>query len=190
MASTGARAGFVRAGVTAKREPVERTVIRALVAGLRRYPAVPRRRDMLINEAERLLQTPCFPARAVADLVGEAAGIAPVLLVIDEFGKNLKFFTDRPADADLFVLQEIVERASGPTGQPIYVLTFQHLAFEDYATGATVASAGSGLKSKAASRTCPSRTRRPRYCSLWPGSSTRLVDIKFTNAVERTASNQ
>ncbi len=130
--------GFIRAGVTAQREPVERTVVRALIAGLDRFPGRPRKRAALMRDAERLLQSALLPARAVADLVQDVAAVAPLLLVIDEFGKNLEFFTDRPADADLFVLQEIVERASGPEALQVFVVTLQHLAFEDYATGATI----------------------------------------------------
>jgi len=130
--------GFLRAAVTAQREPTERTIVRAVAAGLDRFQGAPRRRAALASEAERLLAAPLLSARPVADLVEAAAGLAPVLLVIDEFGKNLEFFADRPAEADLFVLQEIVERSSGSSGPPVFVVTLQHLAFEDYAASATL----------------------------------------------------
>lgn len=137
--SAAPASGLIRAVATAQRESAARTVVRALATGLRRYPAATRRCRALLADAERLLGAATLPARAVADLVAEVAQIAPVLLVIDEFGKNLEFFADRADDADLFVLQEIAERANGPGGLPVFFLTLQHLAFEEYATGTDAA---------------------------------------------------
>jgi energy-coupling factor transporter ATP-binding protein EcfA2 len=130
--------GFLRAAVTAQREPIERTVVRAVATALGRFKGAGRRWAALVKEAERLLATPLLSARAVADLVEGAAAVAPVLLLVDEFGKNLEFFADRPTDADLFVLQEIVERSSGTSGSRVFVGTLQHLAFEEYVAGATL----------------------------------------------------
>ena len=129
--------GLIRAVATAQREPATRTIVRAVLNGLRRYPVTGRPHRSLLTEAERLLDAVPLSARAVADLLDHVASIAPVLLVIDEFGKNLEFFADRVDDADLFVLQEIAERANGPSGLPVFFLTLQHLAFEEYATAAS-----------------------------------------------------
>lgn len=136
-ASVAPTTGLIRAVATAQREPAARTLVRALASGLRRYPAAPRRCRPLVAQAEALLDTVPIPARAVADLLAQVAAIAPVLLVVDEFGKNLEFFADRADEADLFVLQEVAERANGVAGLPVYFLTLQHLAFEEYATGAS-----------------------------------------------------
>lgn len=130
--------GLIRAVATAQREPAARTLVRAVLTGLHRYPAAPRKRRALLAEAERLLDTVPLPARAVADLLAEVAQLAPVLLVIDEFGKNLEFFADQADDADLFVLQEVAERSNGPDGLPVFFLTLQHLAFEEYAGSGSV----------------------------------------------------
>ena len=67
------------------------------------------------------------------------ADYAPVLLVLDEFGKNLEHFvsTDTSRD-DLFLLQDLAEWSAAASGKPILLLTLQHLAFEDYAAGASV----------------------------------------------------
>jgi hypothetical protein len=129
--------GLIRAVATAQREPATRTIVRAVLNGLRRYPGTGQRQRSLLKEAERLLEAVPLSARVVADLLEHVASIAPVLLVVDEFGKNLEFFADRVDDADLFVLQEIAERANGPGGLPVYFLTLQHLAFEEYATAAS-----------------------------------------------------
>ena len=54
----------------------------------------------------------------------------PLLLVIDEFGKNLEAIGDS-SDADPYLLQQLAEAGQG-SGLPLFVLTLQHLSFEDY----------------------------------------------------------
>jgi len=61
----------------------------------------------------------------------------PLLLVLDEFGKNLEHFADNPSDSDLFVLQQLAERAVSGAQRPLVVLTLQHLAFEEYLSFST-----------------------------------------------------
>ena len=63
---------------------------------------------------------------------------APLLLIIDEFGKNLEAFRDG-ADADLYLLQQMAEAGQSSAGLPIFMLTLQHLSFEDYLGGADMA---------------------------------------------------
>ena len=55
---------------------------------------------------------------------------APLLLIIDEFGKNLEAIQDNN-DADPYLLQQLAEAGQG-SGLPIFILTLQHLSFEDY----------------------------------------------------------
>ena len=57
---------------------------------------------------------------------------APLLLIIDEFGKNLEAISDG-SDADPYLLQQLAEAGQG-AGLPIFALTLQHLSFEDYLT--------------------------------------------------------
>ena len=59
----------------------------------------------------------------------------PLLLVIDEFGKNLEAMSGG-GDADPYLLQQLAEAGQG-SGLPIFVLTLQHLSFEDHLAGAT-----------------------------------------------------
>ena len=63
--------------------------------------------------------------------------IGPVLLVIDEFGKNLEAFAERPGDGDLFLLQELAEWTRRGSGSRLALVTLQHMAFGDYADGAS-----------------------------------------------------
>ena len=59
---------------------------------------------------------------------------APLLLIIDEFGKNLEAVRDG-GDADPYLLQQLAEAGQG-SGLPIFVVTLQHLSFEDCLAGA------------------------------------------------------
>jgi hypothetical protein len=75
--------------------------------------------------------------RVLHRLIEQICAIAPVLILIDEFGKNLEAFADLGAAADLFVLQEIAEWTTGDQRLPIALVTLQHMAFDEYADAAT-----------------------------------------------------
>lgn len=76
--------------------------------------------------------------RDIRDVVAHLAEVAPILLLIDEFGKNLEAFADSHSDADLFLLQELAEWTRGDGGIPLALVTLQHMAFDEYADSATV----------------------------------------------------
>ena len=127
--------GFIRAAATAQREPITDTVLRALHSGARsrwrtRIPAG-------IKEALAIAAADRTP-RAVSLALETLAEQAPLLLMIDEFGKNLEHFAEKAAAADLFVLQELAERCSGSQGLPAFIVTLQHLAFDDYVRTADI----------------------------------------------------
>lgn len=147
-AAVGAkRTGFLRCIVTAEREPVATTVLRALLNGVETY-----RRAYRSEGANELLTTlqemigdsqergaGSIAHAAVRHVLARATKLAPILLVIDEFGKNLEAFADARGDADLYLLQQLAEWSRGKTGIPVVVVTLQHMAFGDYAEGASVA---------------------------------------------------
>ena len=72
----------------------------------------------------------------LVDTARRLAQDAPLLLIIDEFGKNLEAVRDS-ADADPYLLQQLAEAGQG-SGLPIFVVTLQHLSFEDCLAGADV----------------------------------------------------
>ena len=136
--------GFHRGLITANREPLGHTVLRALHAAvLRRYGKLPPAgrfraaetlrgalEDAATNDPRRTGPSPT----AMVEIARCLAEDASLLLVIDEFGKNLEAIRDG-SDADPYLLQQLAEAGQG-SGLPIFVLTLQHLSFEDYLAGA------------------------------------------------------
>lgn len=71
---------------------------------------------------------------ALVEIARCLAEDAPLLLIVDEFGKNLEAIGDSRS-ADPYLLQQLAEAGQG-SGLPIFVLTLQHLSFEDHLIGA------------------------------------------------------
>jgi len=139
-------AGFIRASATASREPVAATVLRALINGVDRF--VPRKGQVRAHHTAlarlRQMQSDyegegriCPDSRLIRREVELLSSVAPILILIDEFGKNLEAFADAASDADLFLLQELAEWTRGVDGIPLALVTLQHMAFDEYATGAS-----------------------------------------------------
>ncbi|UQS30287.1 ATP-binding protein [Streptomyces fradiae] len=130
--------GFLGGVATARRESVVDTLARALhTAAARRWG---RRVPKAIATALEACAAPEAGAKEILGAVTAltADGQQPLLLVIDEFGKTLEHLASHNefADAhhDLFLLQELAEKAAGPNGLPVYLMTLQHLSFMDYAS--------------------------------------------------------
>ena len=128
------RRGFIRAAATAQREPISETVTRAFTSGAYAYwgSRMPAGVKSALAHAGRDL-TP----RALSLALEALCEHAPVLIVIDEFGKNLEHFAGNVTDDDLFVLQELAEHCGGSHGLPALLMTLQHMAFDDYVRGAS-----------------------------------------------------
>lgn len=142
------RSGFIRATATAQREPITATVLRALLNGVTRFePTVTKNaelaavRKVLVKmiDAESGEQRLRPDARAIREVIASLGSVAPVLLLIDEFGKNLEAFADSRSDADLYLLQELAEWTRGGDGIPLALVTLQHMAFDEYANSASSA---------------------------------------------------
>jgi len=142
------KSGFSSGLATAKREPLSYTILRALhTAVVRRYGKIPSSGAFPASAALRgALEdaTDTDPRRsgpspaALTEIAKCLAEQSPLLLIIDEFGKNLEAFRDG-ADADPYLLQQMAEAGQSSAGLPIFVLTLQHLSFEDYLGGADIA---------------------------------------------------
>jgi hypothetical protein len=122
----------LRALVTAGLEPVTTTVARALqLAASRRWPTGHEPIEVA-RALGAMAEAPDAPRR-VMDAARELSKHAPVLIVLDEFGKNLEFYADQPGSSgDLQLLQDLAELASADRSGRLYLLTFQHAGFLDY----------------------------------------------------------
>lgn len=131
--------GFIRAIATAGREPIVTTVLKALLRGVRDYWSGPGRKPRILDDLEKLLSKAergkSLPPSATVELLRELLNLAPLLLVIDEMGKNLEYAASHPDDGDLYILQQVAEMVSVPGEHPGFLVTIQHLAFEDYSVG-------------------------------------------------------
>ena len=136
--------GFHRGLITASREPIGRTLLRALQSAvLRRYGKLPssgtfRAANTLKRAiADATTDDPRRTGPSATDMVEITlclAENAPLLLIIDEFGKNLEAIGDS-TEADPYLLQQLAEAGQG-SGLPIFLFTLQHLSFENHLAGA------------------------------------------------------
>ena len=134
--------GFFLGIVTASKEPIGNTILVAIESAIhRRYGKIPSEKSLpgmdLFKATKKRLEDqkndPTVKGPQTDDLVHivkQLANKSPVLLLIDEFGKNLEAVTESD-DADPYLLQQLAEAGSG-SGQPIFLITLQHLSFEDY----------------------------------------------------------
>lgn len=137
--------GFILGVAASQREPVANTVARALANGVRRRWSGPGRRPRAVTAIRSLAEQtgnidPAAVYEAFLDLAAGSRESRPILLIIDEFGKNLEYAAERPYAGDLYLLQQIAEAFSGSDHLADgSLITFQHLAFADYAFGLPVA---------------------------------------------------
>ena len=130
--------GMIRCVATARLEPAAATILRAAANGAisyfgRSYGQKHFAEAGTLRRCARSLQRGTIPdAAAISRIVGSMAVSAPVLLVIDEFGKNIEYFASGESDGDLFLLQELAEMSGRPRGVPLHMVTMQHMAFGEY----------------------------------------------------------
>ena len=121
--------GFYRAVVTAAREPITESILRALNRKAESN-AIPLAN--LEKKLNRLKADSSGRENVILEFIKEIAEKNPFILVIDEFGKNLEAYADSPSESDPFILQGIAEMGQGEKALPIFVMTMQHLSFDDY----------------------------------------------------------
>jgi hypothetical protein len=129
--------GAVRAFAAASHEPVTVTVARALLAGARR--TLGDAQGVVPDEFAQEESARNLSVREIRDVITRLCADRPVILVIDEFGKNLEAFASSGQQGDPYLLQWLAEAAQGESALPLFVITMQHLAFDEYAQGASLA---------------------------------------------------
>jgi len=133
--------GLVQAVATAQREPVARTVLRALRCGVnsfwdRRQTAYydfTRKLDAIQKQLAKGKPVATSEIVSLADEIAAASGTG-LMLVLDELGKCLEYAAQSRGVGDLYLLQQITElaRADGPQ---VYLLGLLHQAFSEYGYG-------------------------------------------------------
>lgn len=161
--------GAIRCIATARREPVAATLFKALDAGISeyfgKYTAKSFTTATLMRKCLQELKKGIIPdTEHVIAIVENIAKIAPVVFVIDEFGKNIEYFVASDTqESDLFLLQELAEKSGRANGTRLSIVTLQHMAFEEYAVGASIAQK-----------------------QEWSKIQGRFEDIPFANSPEQT----
>ncbi len=133
--------GFVRAVVTAQREPISHTITRALSGGVSFFwksnsgTGV----DFLLRlEALHKLQAKGKPVdeREILKLIRDVAEASRtgLIFVIDELGKCLEYAARNRGASDLYLLQQISELPADK-GAPVYLIGMLHQAFSEYGYG-------------------------------------------------------
>ncbi len=173
---TAQRNGFIRCTITSQSEPVSISVIRALDRGARKYFgnkysnkhfATASALHNAINVVENatikgnIAEIP--DARSIRYIVAGMCEKAPVLLLLDEFGKNMEYFAKNDSVADMYLLQMLAEYGSGKKALPLFLITLQHMAFEEYSEGISA----------------PNRRE-------WSKVQGRFDDIPFSNSPQQT----
>ena len=133
--------GMIRCTITARKEPISVTLLRALDIGLQKQFGKYNQKNVpsanLLRKCIQNLKKGIIPIHStIIEIVEGITNKIPTLLMIDEFGKNIEYFTaDDSQQSDLFLLQELAEKASRSNKLSLSIVTLQHMAFEEYATG-------------------------------------------------------
>ena len=125
-----AERGLIPAMVTAHREPVPAALLRALCRGAEAFWSKGRK-PALVRRLQDAVEAEDHDQDLMLDVFDELIETAPVLVVVDELGKNLEYAAEH-SGSDLYLLQQLAERLSSRPGFGGALLTLAHLGFEDY----------------------------------------------------------
>lgn len=128
--------GFYKAVATANREPIIVSLLRALQRATEDKTGP---NSALHKKINALNIEGDIDPHTILSFVKELASIKPIIFVVDEFGKNLEAYVDSPAKGDPYILQALSELGQGSEALPIFIITLQHLSFDEYVQGTTVA---------------------------------------------------
>lgn len=128
--------GFFRVSVTASYESLNHSIIRGLLSSFKNQePYWQNNSDYkeLYDRLKYLLNQDFPESRSIFDVfkrILKLSGV-PIVIIIDEFGKNLEYMAHHPDKGDIFILQLLAE------ANCIYLFVSLHQAFEEYASGLT-----------------------------------------------------
>ncbi len=128
--------GFLRIAATASFEPINRTLARALRQAVKHVYCSPKQRKELSHlesDIRIFIDQDCTDTTMLLRLIRRAGRLhgAPLVIVLDEFGKNLEFMAQHAGDGDLYILQLLAE------SNGIFIWVCLHQAFEEHASSLT-----------------------------------------------------
>jgi hypothetical protein len=152
--------------VVGEREPIGRSVLRALRTTLQRcLKRVPRRLEtLLVNTADVEPTSVMVALDATANALRSVDFADGLLLILDELGKNLEFGAQRAGSDDVYLLQHLAETAARSGERPFVVVAVLHQAVAAYAAS------------------LPSAERRE-----WEKVAGRYEEVVFAPPLEQTA---
>jgi hypothetical protein len=129
--------GFFRAVAVGQREPLERTLIRALEQGASHFWTPKQRASMDVTRRLVDLVTSDSHKVDILSLTKEIVTVAqvPIIFIIDELGKNLEYAAQHEGASDLYLLQRLAELNTikvGKESYPVFILGLLHQGFSDY----------------------------------------------------------
>ncbi|MBS0016864.1 MAG: hypothetical protein KFF72_10980 [Arthrospira sp. SH-MAG29] len=186
--------GFFRAVVTAQREPLSHTIVRALHRGAEvfwrdiaqsKQPKVARGLVDLKAEIDAGIT---IKSRAIPSLVQEVAQAAktPVLLVVDELGKNLEFVAQNQGQEDLYLLQQLAELPRDSNSQ-VYLIGLLHQSFADYGERLSSVQRNEWAKIQGRFEDIPFKDSAPQMMRLMGKAIERSGAEKFACAIANQA---
>jgi hypothetical protein len=186
--------GFFRAVVTAQREPLSHTIVRALHRGAEVFwhnmaqSKRPKIARGLVNLKAEIDAGKTIKSRAIPSLVQEVAQAAktPVLLVVDELGKNLEFVAQNQGQEDLYLLQQLAELPRDSNSQ-VYLIGLLHQSFADYGERLSSVQRNEWAKIQGRFEDIPFKDSAPQMMRLMGKAIERSEAEKFACAIVNQA---
>ena len=130
---TNNKQGFFRIAATASYEPVNRTLAKGLLHALARpIPQGVHKQQVekLLRKIEYFVKQDISDTAVLVELIKESGALydLPIVIMLDEFGKNLEYLGQNTGKGDLFILQSLAESNN------IFTWVCLHQAFEEYAS--------------------------------------------------------
>lgn len=121
--------GFCRVYVTAAYEPVNNSLVRGLETMLLESDL--KSKKAILVRLKKLQTQNTIASHDLLAVFKDIQNLVqmPLVVVIDEFGKNLDFMSHHHARGDIFIIQQLAEMPE------VYLWVCLHQAFDEYATG-------------------------------------------------------
>ena len=127
--------GFFNIPITASYEPLNLSLSKGIINALSSNYLEPHEQKAIqkLPEFQQLSQIEYSDTQTIINCLSTIRKKLdkPIIIVIDEFGKNLEFMAHHPDKGDIFILQLLAESLG------IYLWVCLHQSFEGYASGLT-----------------------------------------------------